>query len=1315
MPHRVLARAQAIATGLFAASLLMTAACGTDGQVVEGPGGADAASGSDDATGGVGVDGGGKVDSVTAGPDGAACQCSSNADCAGKDLGATACTEPICDTSACQCVLVLKADSTACDDGDACTSADACKAGQCQGAKKDCDDGDKCTEDLCDAKTGQCTTGEDLCACKTDKDCAGSEDGDLCNGTLRCDTAQKPAACVVDPKTVVTCDPANGTACKTPTCTPKTGACDLVAVADGQGCDDGSVCTKIDKCAAGVCTGGQLVDCDDDNVCTTDQCDPAKGCTHKFTQLPCDDGSKCTLGDQCLNGKCKGLGKLSCDDNNPCTDDQCFAEKGCVALPNKATCDDGNGCTKDDQCAGGQCSGKGGACDCQTDEDCKKFDDGDRCNGTLFCDKSVAGKFACKVKPNSPIDCSTAPSTTCLPVECEAKTGKCIGVPAADKTPCDDSDACTLGDVCQGGGCSSAQKVNCNDANPCTSDSCDAKAGCKNAANTLPCDDGNACTQGDLCADSKCGGGKALDCDDGNACTKHACLPASGCSQTPVDSKCDDGNACTTGDACEKGQCKASSVLDCDDKNDCTLDKCDPVKGGCQNLKTTAPCEDGNACTVGDKCADGACQKGAPRNCNDGQLCTDDSCDPANFTTPCKNAPNADKCSDGDACTTADQCFAGKCKPGPALKCDDNEVCTADSCDADKGCVSLPTTVTCTDENPCTTGDACNKLGKCAGTGKTNCDDGNSCTFDSCDPSDTSGKGVAKGCVHVNNNAACDDGNACTKEDQCEAGTCKLSKPVPFCCNNDLQCNDGRACTTDKCVGHVCVNDTAGNVLVDEGFEQSVSWKVSSDNPKVTWQRVASKKASGGFSLYCGNAAAKSYDFGETIATIEMPEMTLPLGSLTLSFNVWMDTEDNDCEFDTLEVTVNGTSHHTICPSTNGWKSVQLDMSAFQGRTVKLGFWFETGDEQSNKAEGVYIDNVKLAVTSCAGAACKTDKECDDLNSCSGDRCEAGKCAYSPTPTHGVYTENFDDMAASDGAAQGWALTSTSSKSKFSVSTKRSRSGKQSLYGGNPATGKYDDGAATWNAKLPQVRIPHDEESVLVLHVWMDVADSDCSKDRLRIYGPSNVVLAEVCKSTGGKWQQVSIDMSKYGSQYVQPRLEFVADGANNGGEGAYIDDVALIVARECEEDPLTFEENFPFNFQIDSDNALTRWHVTQHKKHTGIRSLHAANPSTHTYNHGAVSTTATTGMPVALGCKLTFRAYAQLKDAGCDKDVLTVTIGDKQVHQQCKSNAAFDLVTIDLAPWASQSVPVTFTFSADAANNSALGPYIDDIILDCP
>ncbi|MBM4352649.1 MAG: hypothetical protein FJ109_02470 [Deltaproteobacteria bacterium] len=351
---------------------------------------------------------------------------------------------------------------------------------------------------------------------------------------------------------------------------------------------------------------------------------------------------------------------------------------------------------------------------------------------------------------------------------------------------CNDSNLCTTGDVCSAGKCV-GKPVVCNDNNVCTDDSCDAKTGlCVYAPNTSPCNDGNVCTTGDVCSAGKCAG-KPVVCDDKNPCTQDSCVSPAGCVYVnlPNGTKCDDGSLCSNNDQCLLGKCVGAAV-NCNDNNVCTDDSCDP-KTGCVYKNNTALCNDSNACTTGDVCANGKCA-GKPIVCDDKNSCTNDSCNPA---TGCvyQALPWGSKCDDGSACTTGDQCLWTFCF-GQSLNCNDNNVCTNDSCDPKTGCVYTNNTNACDDANACTGADKCAD-GKCSGT-PIKCDDLNPCTDDSCVP--------ATGCKFVNNTAPCDDGNSCTVGDACSAGTCKAGT-TNLCTGCSAQEKGGcNGCACEKCV-----------------------------------------------------------------------------------------------------------------------------------------------------------------------------------------------------------------------------------------------------------------------------------------------------------------------------------------------------------------------------------------------------------------------------------------------------------------------------------------------------------------------------------
>lgn len=205
---------------------------------------------------------------------------------------------------------------------------------------------------------------------------------------------------------------------------------------------------------------------------------------------------------------------------------------------------------------------------------------------------------------------------------------------------------CSAGQTCSGGVCSDGNPdpgtdagsdapppecttgTDCNDDNPCTDDTCNAGS-CQHANNTSACDDGNACTTADTCSGGTCQGGAPPNCADTNPCTDDTCAPATGCVHTNNTAACDDGSACTNNDTCSAGQC-VGVAKSCSDDNVCTDDTCNPADGTCAHADNTADCDDGDACTLGDKCSGGSCVTGTgTRSCDDDNMCTTDSCVPA--------------------------------------------------------------------------------------------------------------------------------------------------------------------------------------------------------------------------------------------------------------------------------------------------------------------------------------------------------------------------------------------------------------------------------------------------------------------------------------------------------------------------------------------------------------------------------------------------------------------------------------------------------------------------------------------------------------
>jgi len=356
---------------------------------------------------------------------------------------------------------------------------------------------------------------------------------------------------------------------------------------------------------------------------------------------------------------------------------------------------------------------------------------------------------------------------------------------------CDDGDACTQKDICQGGQCTGSDPVVCQPLDQChEAGSCNAENGaCSDPAKTdgTACDDADACTQSDTCQAGVCSGANPVVCEATDQCHETgSCDSSTGACSNPEKadgSACDDADACTEGDSCQAGVCSASSEVQCTAPDQCHGASCNPQSGQCEYpaLEDGAACDDGDGCTQSDSCQSGECTGGDPVQCEASDQCHDvGECDSA--TGACSDPAKADgaACDDADACTQTDSCQAGECTGSDPVTCEASDQChDAGVCDSATGACSNP-----------------------AKTDGTTCDDGSLCTSD-----DTCQSGVCTG-----------EAVTCQAHDECHlAGTCDEQTGT---CTNPLA-PDGSECTDGTCQQGICTpssNDggcgctAAGNV-----------------------------------------------------------------------------------------------------------------------------------------------------------------------------------------------------------------------------------------------------------------------------------------------------------------------------------------------------------------------------------------------------------------------------------------------------------------------------------------------------------------------
>ncbi len=686
--------------------------------------------------------------------------CQTADDCMGKTAPGT-CQKLDCVNNTCMVVPDTAKNGQACQADDPCVENTTCFQGTCQGDAKECSDGNACTNDSCDAQTGECVFTDNSKTC---------DDGNPCTANDKCTEG---------------------------TCQGGESICECKSDEECAKYDDGNPCNGVVTCQEGACEVDPMtvVDCSAVAVgaCETAVCDEDEGICKVKNKA---DGSACETDDQCVSepacdaGECSGTA-IKCDDKNKCTSDSCDPAQGCVFTPvnDGQKCSDGSLCTENDQCVDGACVGDPvDACDsCTADADCQAYEDGNSCNGTLICTDGE-----CVVDETTVVVCDGA-DDQCQEVKCIPATGECETKAALDGAACNDENACTESDYCSGGVCKGLP-LDCDDKNACTKDACNPDAGCEYTPVENSCGDGDSCTINDTCVDGVCVGEPNPDCQ----CQEDAdCLAK------------EDGDVCNGTLVCVDKKCVVDqdTVVDCaiPGLNSCMTSTCEPETGECvlAKLPDGGDCNDKNACTAGDKCYDGIC-KGDPKSCDDGNICTDDSC---NVNLGCVYSYNSVDCDDGSTCTLDDYCQEGICTgdANPDCQCQTDEDCEAKEdgnlcngtlvCKAFKCQVNPATVVTCdksgdgdckytycmpdsgdcvtahfengkpcSDKSVCTLIDTCVD-GTCVGAQQQQCDDGNPCTNDSCD--------AVLGCIAVDNTAACDDGDPCTGGDTCAAGVCQ--------------------------------------------------------------------------------------------------------------------------------------------------------------------------------------------------------------------------------------------------------------------------------------------------------------------------------------------------------------------------------------------------------------------------------------------------------------------------------------------------------------------------------------------------------------
>lgn len=714
-----------------------------------------------------------------------------------------------CGDASCMAWDLAQACVVGCDQTHSCLEGEDCwespsGAGYCVPAEGSC----ACTA-LTKGQARSCLVQNEFGSCVGVQQCSGAQGWGACEGTAaqaeQCNNEDDDCDGQVDEGDLC---PAPLDSCSRAVCSQGVCGSEPVMEMNGLACTPQSVCQFMGQCSDGVCVG-QPVDCDDQNPCTEEECVEGSGCQKSIVAAQCDDGDPCTLGDQCIQGKCMPVA-LDPSCLGACGDGFCgFLENSNSCALDCGWCGDGicglcewllplSTCPKDCEaaCGDGKCQGGESIANCLVD--CSGCGDGfcglkeTGSNCILDCPASCGNKVCEPTEGPGvcPYDCAPscgddvceAPENwfSC-PEDCTVCGDHVCGTGEMVSCPQDCAAQCGNG-LCEGGENPQECAVDCG---PCGDAVCgftetyvscpwDCAYGCGDAdcaawlqetPTTCPADCADKDMDGDTVPNvvDNCpwlmnvgqedldGDGKGDDCDgdkdgDGEANVTD-CAPFDGTSHHGAKDYCDGIDSDCDGAFAPPGAC--------DDDYSCTLDLCGGPTG-CHHLAQHGVCNDQQPCTY-DTCSPGAAPGSGClyQTVPDGTPCTDTGLVFGGFASP-----------DGRVC------MGGTCACYP--ECGGKQ-CGADGCGGT--CGACPAGLECLEDGTC----AC--IPQCGGR---------QCGSDGCGGS----------C------GACGNGTECSTEGQClcPGGTVPCGSA---CCASGQLCI-GNACCQPSCEGKECGSNGCG-------------------------------------------------------------------------------------------------------------------------------------------------------------------------------------------------------------------------------------------------------------------------------------------------------------------------------------------------------------------------------------------------------------------------------------------------------------------------------------------------------------------------
>ncbi len=248
-----------------------------------------------------------------------------------------------------------------------------------------------------------------------------------------------------------------------------------------------------------------------------------------------------------------------------------------------------------------------------------------------------------------------------------------------------------------------------------------------------------------------------------------------------------------------------------------------------------------------------------------------------------------------------------------------------------------------------------------------------------------------------------DDCNANNIPDVCEPNEdCNNNGTQDICdiANETSEDCDGNnvpdSCELDGFDDIVVLADNFENQFPAAGWSATGMWHGSTDCPRlntcdpITW-------------AYFGEDASCNFDTGQTESGVmSAPAVTIPATatSATLTYCSAYNGEggnSNGSGFDWAYVTVNGSEIDDVSNDgvQNDWETRTINLNAFIGQTINVGWHFDSRDGSVNSGLGWQVDNIELIAPTPANRDCN---ENEILDACEIELGSADDCNLDGIP-----------------------------------------------------------------------------------------------------------------------------------------------------------------------------------------------------------------------------------------------------------------------------------------------------------------------------